>query len=125
MSLLYLKVHGSLQEEETVSVDVGAAVSTVVVVVVGKFTMVVQPGSVAGSPTVSVTHFVVHGSSWLADELEVSAQPVLVVVRVCSVVDGPTYTVVHVVVVQRLSWFAAGSDQSAKSVCSSVKSIIF
>lgn len=108
-----------------VSVDVGAAVSIVVVVVVGKFTMVVQPGSVVRSPTVSVTHFVVHGSSWPGDGLEVSVQPVLVVVQVCSVLDGPTYTVVHVVVVQRLSWFAAGCGPSAKSVCSSVKSMIF
>lgn len=100
-----------------VSVDVGATLSIVVVVVVGKFTMVVQLWSAAGSPTVSVTHFVVHGS------LEVSVQPVLVVVRVCSVVDGPTQTVVHVVVVQRLLWSTAAGPL-AGSVCSSVKSIM-
>lgn len=101
----------------TVSVVVGTVVVVVVVVdVVGDVTTVVQLGSVADPATVSVTHFVIHVSSSLAQELEV-------LVRVCSVVVGVTHTVeetstttvVDVVVVQRLSRPAVDSRRSLGS----------
>lgn len=106
----------SLRKALTVPDDVATGVRVVVVVdVVGAATVtVVQLGSAADAATVSVTHFVTHGSSWPVDGSKVSVQPVLVLVCRCSVVVWSTIRVVHVVVVQRLSWLAGDSPWASR-----------
>lgn len=95
--------------------DTVVVVGEVTMVVVGEVTTVVQLRSGVASPTVSVAHFViVGGSSSVVYGLDVPVQLVMYSGRAYLVVDGVTYTVVHVVVVQRLSWLAVDPWTTSK-----------